>query len=158
MVVLLRSENAEFCPVRLLTDFIDFCSKNKIPLQGEFCFRSVDSSSSTVSLHNFSSSAANARLKFYLQKLDIFEGETPHSSRSGCALTLLWLGIEKSQVKSHVGWKSDKMFQKYTCATDLCNKKITAQALATSDQSNSEALIKEINKYKNFTSVGKIYD
>jgi hypothetical protein len=36
--------------------------------------------------HPFSSSAANSRLKLCLKDLHLFDGETPHSSRSGSIL------------------------------------------------------------------------
>lgn len=157
VVVLFCSDVTEFCPVCLLNDFIQLCVKHNINLQGAYCFRSLVSTLSSVCVNNFSSSAANARLKFYLQRLHIFEGETPHSTRSACALTLLWLGIDTSKVKSQVGWKSDKMLQQYTNATDLCDKQLTTETLASADQSKSLLLMENINRYKNYRSFAKIY-
>ena len=39
----------------------------------------------------------------------IFGGETVHSFRSGCSITLSLLGIPYDQVAKHVGWKSVDM-------------------------------------------------
>ncbi len=38
----------------------------------------------------FTGDAANARLKLYLREMDIYQGETGHGFRAGCAITLGW--------------------------------------------------------------------
>ena len=62
-----------------------------------------------VSKKPLSSAVVNARLKGYMQSVNLWEGETPHGTRSVVVLTLSWLGLDKEGVKSHVGWKSDKI-------------------------------------------------
>ena len=47
----------------------------------------------------------NARLKSYLKDAGIDEGETPHSFRSGCAITLALFGATLADVMDHVGWE-----------------------------------------------------
>lgn len=71
-------------------------------------------SSNTISDKLFSSAAVNACLKSYLQRLHIWDGETPHGTRSGVALMLSWLGLGVDAIKNHVDWKTDKMYQHYT--------------------------------------------
>jgi hypothetical protein len=68
-------------------------------------------------------SAVNGRLKSYLFKLNLWEGETPHSTRGGCALTLAWMGIDQESIKQHVGWKSNTKFHHYTAGNDMCKVK-----------------------------------
>ncbi|KXJ22468.1 hypothetical protein AC249_AIPGENE2534 [Exaiptasia diaphana] len=58
--------------------------------------------------------AAYERLRLYLSSLNIFDGETPHSFRSGVAIMLRLLGALKGQVASHLGWQSSRMVEHYT--------------------------------------------
>lgn len=52
----------------------------------------------------FTSSAAEARLKGYLQEMGLDNGETLHGFRAGCAITLALSGAELSEIMDHVGW------------------------------------------------------
>ena len=76
-------------------------------------------------------------------------GETPHGARSGCALTLAWLGIEDEEIKDHVGWKSDDMLEHYMQGQDLSNKSKTAKVLSGAD-SDMSALEGSLNRYKDY--------
>ena len=82
-------------------------------MAGGYVFRPLDAHSK-LSMKLFTSSAANVRLQLYLKNLNLWDGETPHSTRSGCALTMSWIGLDKETIKQHVGWKSDCMRQHYT--------------------------------------------
>jgi hypothetical protein len=88
--------------------------------------------------HPFSSSAGNSRLKHYLKDLNVFDGETPHSSRSGCALTLMWLGIDVEGIKSHVGWKSDDMLRHYTVSNEVNQRSVSSKALSQINEEMAE--------------------
>ena len=47
------------------------------------------------------------RLQMYLKVLNIFEGETIHGIRGGCATTMMSSGIASSkEVMDHIGWFS----------------------------------------------------
>ncbi|CAC5380820.1 MTH [Mytilus coruscus] len=81
-----------------MENYVKFCKKHDIALTGGYFFRPLASSQNDILDAPFSSSAANAKLKLYLKDLDMWEGETPHSTRSGCALTLAWLGIKSRSV------------------------------------------------------------
>ena len=129
VVPVLSNHVKEYCPIKTLRLYVDFCEKNDISLKGGYFFRPLDNKNKPVN-KPLSSSALNARLKTYLQRLNIFEGETPHGTRSGCALTLSWLGLDKEVIKSHVGWKSDKMLEHYTKVNDLVLRHGSAKALA----------------------------
>ena len=50
----------------------------------------------------------------YLKELGIYDGESPHSFRSGTAIMLRLLGASKEDVARHVGWQSTQMVDLYT--------------------------------------------
>ena len=58
-----------------------------------------------ISASSVSSEAMNGRLKTYLKEAGLDEGETAHSFRSGCAITLALSGSALVDVMSHVGWE-----------------------------------------------------
>ena len=62
----------------------------------------------------FLSSAVSNRLKKYLAALKLNEGETAHSFRAGCSITLSFLGASDAEVASHVGWRSLATAKYYT--------------------------------------------
>jgi hypothetical protein len=66
---------------------MEFCKENGFVLTGGYVFRPIDPYSN-IRDKPLTSSAVNGRLKSYLFKLKIWEGETPHSTRGVCALTL----------------------------------------------------------------------
>lgn len=47
----------------------------------------------------------NSKLKSYHKEAGIDEGDTAHSFRSGCAITLALSGSSLADVISHVGWE-----------------------------------------------------
>ena len=54
-------------------------------------------------------SAVSNMLRKHLTDFKIFGGETVHSFRNGCSITLSLLGIPYDQVAKHVGWNSVDM-------------------------------------------------
>ena len=65
----------------------------QVDLTDGFLFRPTTAQGAISSL-SISSEAMNSRLKTYLKEAGIDEGETAHSFRSGCAITLalFWVG------------------------------------------------------------------
>ena len=104
-----------------LKKYMEFCKENGFVLTGGYVLRPIDSYSNT-SDKPLTSSAVNGRLKSYLFNLNLWEGETPHSTRGGCALTLAWKEIDQESIKQHVGWKSKTMFHQYTVGNDMCKQ------------------------------------
>ena len=58
----------------------------------------------TVLNESISYSAINERLKTYLSVLGIYSGETPHSMRAECAVTLVMSGkVKTREMMDHIG-------------------------------------------------------
>ncbi|CAC5380250.1 unnamed protein product [Mytilus coruscus] len=53
------------------------------------------------------------RLKLHLNVLKLYEGETSHSSRRGCAITLHYAGVNDEPINQHVGWGTKHMVDHY---------------------------------------------
>jgi hypothetical protein len=99
-------------------------------------FRPLDVRNKDVVINKpISSTAMNTRLKDHLQGADLWQGETVHGARSGCAITLQLLGIAPDIVSSHVGWRSPSMCQYYTGLQQLDDQCKVADALAASTSS-----------------------
>ena len=55
------------------------------------------------------------RLRTYLTTLGLYDGETPHSLRVGCALTLSRSGVVSAQkAQDYIGWKTPEVAERYT--------------------------------------------
>ena len=65
-------------------------------------------------LPRFSAPPISNRLKKYLAALKLDEGETAHSFRAGCSITLSLLGASDAEVGSHVGWRNLATAKYYT--------------------------------------------
>ena len=54
-------------------------------------------------------SAIYERLREYLSRLGLYDGETPHSFRAGCAVHMLMSKSAESadDMKQHIGWATD---------------------------------------------------
>ncbi|CAC5393127.1 unnamed protein product [Mytilus coruscus] len=67
VVVVLKTELAEFCPVQMLQEYVTLCDSIGFNLKLGYAFRLLDSYLK-LSSKPLSSSTANARLKLYLTK------------------------------------------------------------------------------------------
>ena len=76
----------------------------QVDLTDGFLFRPT-TAQGAISPLSISSEAMNSRLKTYLKEAGIDDGETAHSFRSGCAITLALSGSALADVMSHVGWE-----------------------------------------------------
>lgn len=106
-----RCENNMLCSVKNFVRYLSLCRLMGLDLQSGFLFRTTCGNS--VTEQPFDCSAVYNRLKLYLQKINADEGETPHSSRAGCSITLALLGVRKEDISRHVGWASTGMVDFY---------------------------------------------
>ncbi|CAG2184854.1 unnamed protein product [Mytilus edulis] len=152
IVFVFPSSNVEICSYDEMEKW-KFCKKHDIALSGGYFFRPLASSQNEILDAPFTSSAANARLKLYLKDLDLWEGETPHSARSGCALILAWLGISNEIIKSHVGWKSDDMLKHYIAPNVLCDKIKSAKSLSKTSEVIPDKVFANIEQIQNLRKI-----
>ena len=117
------------CPVVNLTTYVKIADLMNINLREGFLFRATDPKG-RVSPKPFVGSTVANRLRLYLTALNIDEGETMHSFRSGCSITLSLLGASDDQVASHVGWKSIQVARYYSQVPKVMDLSLPASLLA----------------------------
>ena len=102
-----RCENLAECPVKTFERYIADAKLITINLGQDFSFCVTKGNS--VTHESFTGFAVHGRLKFYLDQIQANDGETPHSSCSGCSITLSLFRASKESVADHVGWASTRM-------------------------------------------------
>ncbi|CAC5386658.1 unnamed protein product [Mytilus coruscus] len=103
------------CPVENLNQYVSGAEEMDIDLSVGYLFRTLDPSHSRVIESPVSSSGMGLRLQLYLKDLNIFEGETIHGIRGGCAITMMSSGIASSkEIMEHVGWFSKRSLDRYS--------------------------------------------
>ena len=109
---------------------MSICKLLKVDLRSGFLFRSTKGSS--VTAEPFLGSAVYNRLKFYLGALGLDSGETPHSLRVGCAITISLLGVPEGAILQHIGWRSANMLHRYTDLREVTRPDSPGAVLAAS--------------------------
>lgn len=109
-----RSQCRELCLVTELAEYIPAAAECGVQLGHGHLFRTSARAGSTIVDRPVTSSAMTTRLKKHLQAMGCWQGETSHSARVGCSVTLILLGVNQADVKAHVGWRSDEMVERYT--------------------------------------------
>lgn len=96
------------------------------------------------------SSCMTERLKLHLNVLKLYEGETSHSSRRGCAITLRMLGVNDEGINQHVGWGTKNMVDHYANVGKLISPKGPASILSQAAENlgkGSSSFDKVSNQY-----------
>ena len=119
------------CPVANLLQYFNLCNCMQIDLHDGYLFRSTDKHG-RVSINPFVGSTIAARLKTHLDQLGIADGETMHSFRSGCSITLSMLDASLEDITTHVGWRSTKTARYYTQTDKVLGLTKSADLLAQS--------------------------
>lgn len=146
-----RHPNPLVCPVRAIEVYMAIAQSIGLDLTRGFLFRPTNEKGCVVD-KPFEYSAADARLKLYLNLARANEGETLHSFRSGCALTLAFSGASLADVMAHVGWKSSISAAYYMKLSDILRAGAPADLLASKPSGVEEAsqVYKDYNHLKNF--------
>lgn len=115
VVVLRKCPSSAACPVRNLKEYVQGARDMGVDLTCGFLFRKTDEASRVLEVP-ISYDVAYSRLKKYLCNLGLYSGETPHSLRGGCAVTLRLSGAAEgiSDIQDHVGWRSKSMPLRYS--------------------------------------------
>ena len=132
--VLLKSKDEDICPVRLLENYINFASQSGIDLRSGYIFRVKDKKSGQIADKAVSSSSMTDRLRLHLRAVNLYEGESSHSSRRGCAITLKMLDVKDDIIRDHVGWGTNKMLEHYARIGGLCGPRGAAKRLSEASE------------------------
>jgi hypothetical protein len=111
-----RVRELSICPINAVEAYVHETGLMGIDMNFGYLFRPLGKDKLSVLDCCLSYSVVYERLKFYLKKLDADEGETPHSLRRGCAVTLSLSGsadVEKN-IMGHIGWFSRQSLDRYS--------------------------------------------
>lgn len=83
-------------------------------------------------------------MRLYFESVGLVDKNfTAHSSRAGCATTLLMLGVSREKVKAHARWVTDKMVKHYTRMDEVVDQTETVlrlkEAVSLKEDGSSEA-------------------
>lgn len=136
-----RVNDKIICPVKGLDDYVYQSTLMDICLDTGFLFRLLDSSRNGVLDEHLTYSAIYDRLRFYLNSLGINEGETPHSLRRGCAVTLSLTGeADKAEkIMGHIGWFSEGSLRRYNNIDRMLDSSAVSSLFANVADSQDEA-------------------
>ena len=124
------------CPVANLKLYVKLCDLMGVNLREGYLFR-VLNSKSEISEGPFLGSAIANRLALHLRSAGIYDGETIHSFRNGCSITLSLLGVPSQDVARHVGWSSIFTANYYSQTGKVMNSDSVAASLAMSSTAPS---------------------
>ena len=145
-----KIEDSPVCPVSNLKLYLSLSKLMSINLKRGFLFRTTNRQGH-VTENPFLGSAVANRLKHHLQSLSISSGETMHSFRSGCSITLALLGIPYHKIAEHVGWKSVDMAMHYTQCEKVIAPDNASSLLASSAAVSSASSITTAEKLGQFS-------
>ena len=111
-----------------MLSYVILCGVN---LREGYLFR-VLNSKSEISEDPFVGSTIANRLALHLRSAGKYDGETMHSFRSGCSITLSLLGIPSEDVARHLGWSSIVTADNYSQTGKVMNSDLVATSLAMS--------------------------
>ncbi|CAC5382313.1 unnamed protein product [Mytilus coruscus] len=129
--IILPSLDEDICPIKLVKDYKRIASKLDIDLNKGFIYRVRDNKSKQINNRAVSSSCMTDRLKTHLMNINLYQGETSHSSRRGCAITLRMLGVDDQAINQHVGWSSKGMIDHYAHVGKLMSPEGPASTLSS---------------------------
>ena len=138
-VVIFRSKDPDICPVRYLKIYMETASEVGVDLAEGFVFRSRDIKTKEISDKAVTSSSMTDRLRTHLKTINLYAGETAHSSRRGLAITLRMLGLEDNSISNHIGWQSGSMLNRYDGIGNLIGPHAVATKLANAAEMRGES-------------------
>lgn len=128
--ILLLSKDSDICPVSHLRSYMSIANDAQMDLKCGYFFRVQDRKTKTITSRPVTSTCMTDRLKMHLKAIHLYEGETSHSSRRGCSITLKLLGVSDDEICKHVGWNSNAMLNHYAVEGSVLKSSEAANALA----------------------------
>ena len=146
-----RCANIKICPVAAIQRYMATTRAMQVDLTGGFLFRPT-TAQGAISPLSISSESMNDRLRTYLREAAIDDGETAHSFRSGCAITLALSGSALADVMAHVGWERSHTASYYMQLEKVLRHDSTS-ALLTEAVDDHSATPDLTRLYQNLNSV-----
>ena len=144
-----RNPHTVICPISAIERYIEVARQMGVDLTRGFLFRPTTPSKG-IQDSPFTSSAAEARLKVYLQQMNADAGETLHGFRSGCAITLALTGADLSEIMDHVGWNRRHTALYYLQLAKVLNPSGASAKLAAATVDTAQQPWQDINELKRF--------
>ncbi|MES9881505.1 MAG: hypothetical protein ABW185_11550 [Sedimenticola sp.] len=152
--VVKRCADEHICPIRGLELYFSRARSWSVDLSNGYLFRPVLDGGLVLN-DVLTYSSIYDRLIKYLTTLGIYDGETPHSMRAGCAISMTMTSDNASQsgVMQHIGWKSPRSMDYYSRATLIRDASHVASALADSvpDNKKVEQFFNENSSFSSLT-------
>jgi integrase len=149
-----RCSNTKLCPVAAIERYISSSRNMQVDLTQGYLFRPT-TPQGTITDTSVSSEAMNNRLQSYLREAGMHEGETAHSFRAGCAITLALSGSALADVMGHVGWERAHTARYYMQLEKVLRHDNTSAHFAaavddTQPTTNLTQLYSDLNAVKEF--------
>ena len=124
---------------------LNICRLVSIGISQGYLFRAT-SKAGHISDKPFIGSSVYNRFKQYLKDAGLDGGETPHSLRAGCSITLKLLEFFKFDIAKHIGWRSTSMVDHYTDLEQIVKPGHIAEVLSftASSQASSSTTVDAI--------------
>jgi hypothetical protein len=154
---LFRCKDEMVCPVVGITQYMENAKSLSIDLSCGYLFRPI-TNSGKVENNPLSYEAIYDRLKHYLSILGIDKGETPHSIRAGCAISLRsHSNADQSEtgnenIMSHIGWSSEDSMKHYTRSQQLDQAMKLSKSLSSQAQKKTSDFVEISTLKKAFPS------
>lgn len=149
-----RCANLKICPVTAIEKYLSTSRAMHVNLTDGFLFRPT-TAQGAIADSSVSLEAMNARLKTYLREAGLDDGETAHSFRSGCTVTLALSGSAFADVMGHVGWERAHTARYYMQLEKVLRHDSTCALMAEAVDSHHPTaaltqLYRDLNAVKNF--------
>ncbi|XP_052067764.1 uncharacterized protein LOC127707263 [Mytilus californianus] len=147
-----RMEDKVICPVFALERYIEGAKNLGVTIETGYLFRTLNLNRTMVLDMPVSSSTMNDRLKKYLTKLCLYEGETPHGIRGACAITMALSGINTHDAMDHIGWSSNSSFKRYSRISKMVGRGSVGSLMRHIVQNNNpvESVFESLSTTKDF--------
>lgn len=141
-----RSQGSPICPMSDLEQYRLYASSLGCTLTTGYIFRPISLKGPLQLLDKpLSVSVMSGRLKKYLQDIGLWEGETIHSARGGCATALRLLKISDTDISGHVGWHTPKMITSYTNQSEFAAQMRVASSMADTQWDKHSDSLRQIH-------------
>lgn len=154
--ILLPSKDSDICPVSHLRSYMSIANDAQVDLKSGCLFRVQDKKTKTITNRPVTSTCMTDRLKMHLKAINLYEGETSHSSRRGCSITLKLLGVPDDDICKHIGWNSNAMLNHYAVEGRILNSSGAANALAQAADSLDQGVSKLNQVSEQFMSLNNL--